>query len=74
MSSKTTGPQRFYSVKEACEMLGISRTAFYGRTPPKADAMIGDISGWTEKTLCEWDAIPRKVGKRAKKKPQEVGA
>lgn len=67
------GVKRYFSAKEACEMLNISRTAFYRRTPPEADAVIGDVLGWTEETLREWDAIPRKRGKRAKKKPQEVG-
>lgn len=67
------GVKRYFSTKEACEMLNISRTTFYQRTPPEADAVIGDVLGWTEETLREWDAIPRKRGKRAKKKPQEVG-
>lgn len=60
MNQSSKKPVHYLSGKQAAELLGISRMAFYKRTPPPADAYIGDVPGWKEHTITTWDASVKK--------------
>lgn len=74
MKKSSKKPSQYLSGKQAAELLGISRMAFYKRTPPPADAYIGDVPGWTEHTIIAWDASLKKTPgpvPGSKRTPQE---
>lgn len=69
--SMMTKPEtkHYYGVTTGAALLGISKIAFLQRRPqPEPDVMIGDIRGWTEQTLREWDATIPRPGRRPRKR------
>lgn len=60
MNQSSKAP-RYLSGKEAAELLGVTKATFYRRTPPPADAYIGDIPGWKKTTIETWDQSVRKT-------------
>lgn len=59
--SQSSKPPQYLSGTEAAQLLGITRAAFYRRTPPPADAFIGSTPGWKQSTIEKWDASVRKT-------------
>lgn len=66
--------QKFLSVQEAAEHLGITRQAFTRRELPTPDALIGKHAGWLPETLEQWDKNYPKPGRRWAASPTEKGA
>lgn len=49
--------RKYLSATGAAERLGITRGAFTSlRNLPKPDVMIGDVRGWSARTIDEWNA------------------
>ncbi|WP_027500105.1 helix-turn-helix transcriptional regulator [Rhodococcus sp. UNC363MFTsu5.1] len=49
-------PERFLSITEVAERLGIDRSAASHYKLPEPDAWIGKTRGWRASTIDEWNA------------------
>lgn len=64
--------RKYLSGQGAADYLGMKRGSFVSLTNlPKPDAMIGNVRGWTPRTLDAWNATRPGRGNWGKKTPDK---